>query len=172
MCRPGPVPSPESKVWKRLNAIAQLYVNSWDPVPRLPSEWEWVEGACKAALTSLDLKKGPLTMGVPFAEGMKRKFLSTLQATYLELKSRLATYDTVGTTFFIGSGIAFAMAVPTDCKSKSHKAHLQRMPDDWGWFVLDQHGSSRYLAVLTELCEQSEALSRAFALWPTKTPTK
>jgi len=155
------VPSVESRDWKRLSAITCHFINSWDAVARIPSQWEWLEGTVKSVLSTLEVKTGPVKVGVPFAEGVTRKVIDHLHATYAALKDRVAKYDTVGAIYFLSPGVAFTMCVPTDGRTRSHHEYLRKTPEEWGWFVFEQHSSIAYLSVLTELIEHADGLRRA-----------
>ena len=46
------VPDPANPTWQKLNAMAVLYVNAWDIVPRLPSCDAWLNDVLPSAALS------------------------------------------------------------------------------------------------------------------------
>jgi len=103
------VPEVANPTWQRLNAITSLYVNSWDPVPRLPSCSEWLSDVLPKVATAM----APTMVAASMAlAGAPKKIIDFLSKLGPALEGDMQAYDTVGTLYFVGSHKRSAMQVP------------------------------------------------------------
>lgn len=125
--------------WANVNRITSLYVNNWDPVPRLPTAWNWIEKAAEIA---------PFGVAVQWA--LKTGGLTDfIQRQLLPLQHDFGQYDIIGTVHFISHGVKFSMVVPH--ANPEHRELLKKEPDDWGMWIAYQHACSEYIKALQEL---------------------
>jgi hypothetical protein len=120
------VPNQDLDIWHKLDSCTILFINAFDPVPRLPS-------ILAKRRQGFQIFKGPLIITVGVDHVLKHSIDTILD------------YDTVGTLMFISAGSSYARRVcSTD---KDHREILGSLPDP-----LDekQHFMDQYLSILAK----------------------
>ena len=153
------VPDPANPTWQKLNAMAVLYVNAWDIVPRLPSCDAWLNDVLPSAALSENRRLA--TAAKVLGYDLSGKIAHMLE-TLGPLKAQMKDYDIVGTLYFVSETESFAIREPFR-DDRSHRRVLSLTPEPVNAIVFEHHSSASYQVILEKMASSGEDMGAAAA---------
>lgn len=131
----------DTPLWRALNEVTTVFVNSYDIVPRLPSCVDWLGEALPHCLSK---SVGPVTLSVdPRAK---------LEKVVQQHGDLMRAYRPIGTLAFISESSRFVRRARSSCERGDDELKMLRSaPQPFGAFVVEQHSSVAYASILRHL---------------------